>query len=310
MRVAINGFGRIGRLVARQLNNVVAINDIMDVPTREYLYKHDSIQGRHEGTLDGILQLRVPEIEDLPWLNLDIDLVIEATGKYTGKDKILWHITGSAKRVLITCPMPDADITLFMGVNELKYVPSKHYIISAGSCTANCVAPVLDGLDRTFGVESAYLVNLNAVTPNQTLVDSPHPDHRRGRNALLNIIPTQCTAVPCLKQVFSFPIDGMAFRVPVACGSVCHITAELKQDTSKQEVNDALAAMSTPILGYSEEELVSSDIVGDTHSCIVDGLCTQVDGKRAHIVAWYDNEMGFAARVADLVRYIGKEVKS
>jgi len=326
MKVGINGFGRIGRQVFRILHSrgveVALINDLTDNKTLAHLLKYDSIYGRFPGEVayddqylyvDGkaIRATAVKDPKEIPWAEAGVGVVIESTGVFTDADKAKAHLEGGAKKVIITAPAKGEDLTIVMGVNHEAYDPSQHHIISNASCTTNSLAPVMKVLEEAFGVEKALMTTVHSYTNDQRLLDLPHKDLRRARAAAINIIPTTTGAakatalvLPSLKGRF----DGMALRVPTATGSISDITALLKREVTAEEVNAALkAAAEGPlkgILAYTEDEIVLQDIVMDPHSSIVDAKLTKALGNMVKVFAWYDNEWGYANRVADLVELV------
>ena len=326
MKVGINGFGRIGRQVFRILHSrgveVALINDLTDNKTLAHLLKYDSIYGRFPGKVayddqylyvDGkaVRATAVKDPKEIPWAEAGVGVVIESTGVFTDADKAKAHLEGGAKKVIITAPAKGEDLTIVMGVNHEAYDPSQHHIISNASCTTNSLAPVMKVLEEAFGVEKALMTTVHSYTNDQRLLDLPHKDLRRARAAAINIIPTTTGAakatalvLPSLKGRF----DGMALRVPTATGSISDITALLKREVTAEEVNAALkAAAEGPlkgILAYTEDEIVLQDIVMDPYSSIVDAKLTKALGNMVKVFAWYDNEWGYANRVADLVELV------
>ena len=326
MKVGINGFGRIGRQVFRILHGrgveVALINDLTDNKTLAHLLKYDSIYGRFPGEVayddqylyvDGkaIRATAIKDPKEIPWAEAGVGVVIESTGVFTDADKAKAHLEGGAKKVIITAPAKGEDITVVMGVNHEAYDPERHHIISNASCTTNSLAPVMKVLEEAFGVEKALMTTVHSYTNDQRVLDLPHKDLRRARAAAINIIPTTTGAakatalvLPSLKGRF----DGMALRVPTATGSISDITALLKREVTAEEVNAALkAAAEGPlkgILAYTEDEIVLQDIVMDPHSSIVDAKLTKALGNMVKVFAWYDNEWGYANRVADLVELV------
>ncbi len=327
MKVAINGFGRIGRQVFRILMErgveVVAINDLSDNAILAHLFKYDSNYGRFPGsvsydaeslTVNG-KRIRVYEEKDpaaLPWGEIGVDIVIESTGRFTKLEAAEAHLKAGAKKVIISAPGKGDMLTVVMGVNEHMYDPAKHHVVSNASCTTNGLAPVAKVLNDHFGIERGLLTTVHAYTASQSLVDAVKDDPRDARAAALNIVPSETGAakavglvIPELKGKFG----GMAFRVPTSTVSVVDFTAVLSKEASKEEINAAMkAAGEGPmkgILAYTEEPLVSSDLKGDPHSSIFSALDTLVVGNLAKVVSWYDNEWGYSCRVADLTQYIG-----
>ncbi|RDI96648.1 type I glyceraldehyde-3-phosphate dehydrogenase [Meiothermus sp. QL-1] len=330
MRVAINGFGRIGRQVFRILLErgveVVGINDLSDNAILAHLFKYDSNYGRFPGTVsydeESITvngkRIRVYEEKDpakLPWGEIGVDIVIESTGRFTKLEAAEAHLQAGAKKVIISAPGKGDMLTVVMGVNEHMYDPAKHHVVSNASCTTNGLAPVAKVLNDNFGIEKGLLTTVHAYTASQSLVDAVKDDPRDARAAALNIVPSETGAakavglvIPELKGKFG----GMAFRVPTSTVSVVDFTAVLGREVTKEEVNAAMkAAAEGPlkgILAYTEEPLVSIDLKGDPHSSIFSALDTLVVGNLVKVVAWYDNEWGYSCRVADLTEYIGKRL--
>ncbi len=326
MRVAINGFGRIGRSVFRILNDrddieVVAINDLFDNKVLAYLLKYDTVmkgfgQNVH---LDGeylvtpkerVKMLTIKDMSEYPWKELEIDVVIEATGVFRSRAKLQPHLDAGAKRVILTVPAKDEiDATIVMGVNDDKLLP-EHRIVSNASCTTNCLAPMVKVLNEAFGIVEGLMTTTHAYTNDQRLADVPHSDYRRGRAAAENIIPTTTGAAKAVGQVIpevKGKLDGMALRVPVPDGSIVDLVVEVAKDVTVADVNAAVRlASKTPgmknILYYSDEKIVSSDIVGNSYSSIYDAEYTKVLGKRfVKVLNWYDNEWGYSNRVVDLI---------
>ena len=329
MKVGINGFGRIGRQVFRILHErgveVALINDLTDNKTLAHLLKYDSTYGRFPGAVgydeenlyvDGkaIRATAIKDPREIPWKQAGVGVVVESTGVFTDGEKARAHLEAGAKKVIISAPAKNEDITVVLGVNHEQYDPAKHHIISNASCTTNSLAPVMKVLEEAFGVEKALMTTVHSYTNDQRLLDLPHKDLRRARAAALNIIPTTTGAakatalvLPSLKGRF----DGMALRVPTPTGSISDITALLKREVTAEEVNAALKAVfddhSKGILKYTEDEIVLRDIVMDPHSSIVDGKLTKAIGNLVKVFAWYDNEWGYANRVADLVELVLKK---
>ena len=329
MKVGINGFGRIGRQVFRILHErgveVALINDLTDNKTLAHLLKYDSTYGRFPGAVgydeenlyvDGkaIRATAIKDPREIPWKQAGVGVVVESTGVFTDGEKARAHLEAGAKKVIITAPAKNEDITVVLGVNHEQYDPAKHHIISNASCTTNSLAPVMKVLEEAFGVEKAPRTTLHSYTSDRRRLDLPHEAPRRARAAALNIIPTTTGAakatalvLPSLKGRF----DGMALRVPTPTGSISDITALLKREVTAEEVNAALkAAAEGPlkgILAYTEDEIVLRDIVMDPHSSIVDGKLTKAIGNLVKVFAWYDNEWGYANRVADLVELVLKK---
>ncbi|MBP8002964.1 MAG: type I glyceraldehyde-3-phosphate dehydrogenase [Chloroflexi bacterium] len=332
IKVGINGFGRIGRQVFKAIQerydndlDVVAVNDLMDVETNAHLLKYDSTYGRFPGkveVIDGQIHVDDEIVRSfaerdpskLPWGDLGVDIVLECTGIFTTKEKAAPHLAAGAKKVLISAPGKEVDWTVCLGVNEEDYNPESHNVISNASCTTNCLAPVAKVLNDTFGIKRALMSTIHAYTNDQRILDLAHKDKRRARTAGASIIPTTTGAakavslvIPDLKGKF----DGMAFRVPVVTVSVVDLVAELDRDTTVAEINEALKAAASgdnwlgKVLDFTTEPLVSADFVGNPASSTVDGLSTQViGGNLVKVVTWYDNEWGYASRLADLTKFV------
>jgi glyceraldehyde 3-phosphate dehydrogenase len=331
VRVAINGFGRIGRLVLRAALkrevgiDFVAVNDITDAKTLAHLLHYDSVHGAWperfsaEGssiTVGGksIRALSESNPAALPWKELGIDVVLECTGKFTDRDKASCHLAAGARRVLVSAPAKGADATFVMGVNDSTYDPAKHTVVSIASCTTNCLAPVADVLDKTFGIERGFMTTIHAYTSDQRLQDSPHKDLRRARAAALSMIPTSTGAAKAIGLVIPSlqgRLDGISVRVPVVNGSVLDLTVNVSRPATVASVNAAMReAASGPMMGileYSEDPIVSSDIIGNPHSSIFDAPLTMVSGDRVvKVFSWYDNEWGFSNRMVDALLLLGK----
>jgi glyceraldehyde 3-phosphate dehydrogenase len=322
-KIAINGFGRIGRLAFRQLverqdTRVVAINDLTDVETLAHLLKYDSIHGKFNGSIavvDGNLVVNDTTINisaerdpsNLPWGTLGVDVVIESTGMFTSKEQAELHLQAGAGKVVISAPAKGDLKTLVLGVND-EILTDEDRVVSNASCTTNCLAPMAKVLDDAFGVEHGLITTVHAYTSDQRLQDAPHKDLRRARAAALSMIPTSTGAAKAVGLVLpqlAGKLDGLAVRVPTPTGSVTDLTVILKKEVTAEEVNAAMkAAADGPMKGvleYSTDPLVSVDIVGNTHSCIFDSELTKSMGKTVKVFGWYDNEAGYATRVADLV---------
>jgi glyceraldehyde 3-phosphate dehydrogenase len=339
MKIGINGFGRIGRNFLRaalkddsfaQSFQVAAVNDITDAKTLAHLFKYDSILGVYSGTvssedektinIDGqkIKVLRENDPAKLPWKDLSADIVLESTGRFTTRADAAKHIQSGAKKVVISAPAKDADITIVMGVNDAKYDAAKHNVISMASCTTGALAPVVKVLNDLFGIEKGFMTTTHAYTMDQRLLDAPHNDLRRARSASVSIIPTTTGAASAIGLVvpeLDGKLDGLSLRVPVPDGSINDLTVLLKKQVTLQEVKDAFKnASSTSLKGimeYTEEPVVSADILRNPHSSIVDGLSINVLGKKNNLVkvlAWYDNEWGYSCRLVDLIKYVGKQM--
>jgi glyceraldehyde 3-phosphate dehydrogenase len=334
VKVGINGFGRIGRnffraVAARGADvDIVAVNDLTDAKTLAHLLKYDSVHGRlHaevQATSDGVSvdgkELRVLAERDpsaLPWGKLGVDVVIESTGLFTDAAKARAHIDGGgAKKVVISAPAKGEDITIVMGVNDEKYDPAKHTIISNASCTTNSVVPMAKVLLDAFGIEKGFLTTVHAYTNDQNLLDLQHKDLRRARASAINIVPASTGAAKASSLVIpelKGKLDGTALRVPVADGSVSDLVCILSRDVTVDEVNSAFekAAGEGPLKGYlryTEDPIVSTDIIGDPASCIFDGLSTMAIGNLVKVLGWYDNEWGYSNRLVDLVQLIGAKL--
>ncbi|HEX9987013.1 MAG TPA: type I glyceraldehyde-3-phosphate dehydrogenase [Chloroflexia bacterium] len=333
MKVGINGFGRVGRQVFKALRDyypddiqVVAVNDLTDNHTLAHLLMYDSNYGPFDGdvsateeaiTVDGdeIRTFAERDPSKLPWGDLGAEIVIESTGVFTDADKARAHITGGAKKVIITAPAKGEDITVVMGVNQERYDPREHTIVSNASCTTNCLAPVAKVILEKFGIVKGLVTTVHSYTNDQNILDLPHKDLRRARAAALSIIPTTTGAaravalvIPELKGKF----DGFALRVPTPTVSIIDFVAQTERSATVQDINGALIEASegelVDILDYTEEPLVSVDFKGDPHSAIVDGLSTMVIGENlVKVIAWYDNEWGYSCRVADLTNYMAEK---
>jgi glyceraldehyde 3-phosphate dehydrogenase len=330
MKIAINGFGRIGRLSAKAILaypelEIVAVNDLTDTKTLAHLFRHDSTYGQFEGEIktsgnDLVINnkpIKVLSEKDparLPWQNMNIDLVIESTGFFTDREDASKHITAGAKRVVISAPAKNPDITIVIGVNEDEYDPEKHKIISMASCTTNCLAPVAKVLEDKFGVKKATMSTIHSFTMDQVLQDAPHKDLRRARSTLQSIIPTTTGATKATTEVIpklEGKMEGLSFRVPTSVVSVIDFVAELEKETTVEEVNRVMEEVAEGkmkgILDVSRDPLVSVDYKTNPFSAIVDAALTQVIGKNlVKIIAWYDNEWGYSCRMADLCKIIQK----
>ena len=321
-RIAINGFGRIGRLTFRNLIQmegieVVAINDLTDNATLAHLLKYDSVHGKFPGTVSAdelflyvnnkkIHAIAERDPKALPWKDMGIDIVIESTGRFTDRETAGLHLSAGAKKVIISAPAKGDIPTIVLGVND-EVIHADHNIYSNASCTTNCLAPMVKVLDDAFGVESGFMTTIHAYTADQRIQDSPHEDLRRARAAAISIVPTSTGAAKAVGLVLPHlkgKLNGNAMRVPVPDGSVTDFTATLKKPATVAEINAAFKAASETylkgILEYCEEPIVSSDILGNPHSCIYDVDLTMVQGNTAKIVGWYDNEAGYSARLAQL----------
>jgi glyceraldehyde 3-phosphate dehydrogenase len=330
IKVGINGFGRIGRQVVRAAKerqvdlDFIAVNDLTDTRTLAHLFKYDSVHRTYAGTVshsdDGITidgdTIRVFAEKDpasLPWKDLGVDIVLESTGRFTKADDARKHIAAGASRVVISAPAKGEDITVVMGVNHDRYDPAKHVILSNASCTTNCVVPMVKVVRDAFGFRHGFMVTIHSYTNDQHVLDLPHKDLRRARAAALSIIPTTTGAAKATALVIpevKGKLDGIAIRVPTPDVSLTELTVEVEKAASIDAVNAAFRAAAggamKGILAVSDEELVSSDYIGNPHSCIVDSLSTNVvDGTLVKVSGWYDNEWGYANRCVDLIRLIG-----
>ena len=325
IRVGINGFGRIGRNFFRAQHalgsdlEIVALNDLGDAKTMAHLLRYDSTLGPFKGDVElaeGVLhaageEVRILSERDpaaLPWGDLGVDVVLESTGFFTDREGAQKHLAAGAKKVVISAPATDPDITIVLGVNDDTYDPSAHHIVSNASCTTNCVAPLAKVLHDLGGIESGFMTTIHAYTQDQSLQDAPHKDLRRGRAAAINLVPTSTGAAKAIGLVLPSlqgKIDGVAVRAPVATGSLTDLVVSLGRDTSADEVQAAYkAAAAGPlegILQYSEDPLVSTDIVGSAYSCIYDSGLTMVHGSTVKVFGWYDNEWGYSCRLVDLI---------
>jgi glyceraldehyde 3-phosphate dehydrogenase (phosphorylating) len=331
IKVAINGFGRIGRNVLRAAKalgakelDFVAVNDLTDVATLAHLLKYDSIHGRYRGTVeakgdslvvdgDTVKVLSQKDPAALPWKDMGVDVVLESTGLFTDREKAAKHLDGGARKVVISAPAKKEDITIVYGVNHEKYDPKTHHIISNASCTTNCLVPVVKVVLDQFGFERGFMTTVHSYTNDQNVLDLPHKDLRRARAAALSIIPTTTGAAKATALVIpevKGKIDGVALRVPTPDVSVVDLTCTVKKSTTIEEVNAAFRAAAAGslkgVLAVSDEPLVSADYIGNLASSTVDTALTNViDGTLVHVSSWYDNEMGYSARCVDLIRYIG-----
>ncbi|MBA2530098.1 MAG: type I glyceraldehyde-3-phosphate dehydrogenase [Euzebyales bacterium] len=329
IRVGINGFGRIGRNFLRAAIeqgadiDVVGINDITDNATLAHLLRYDSVHGRFGGTveenerglvIDGdevaVTSERNPA--DLPWKDLGADIVVESTGLFTSRDKAAAHLEAGARKVVISAPAKNEDVTIVMGVNEGDYDPASHDVISNASCTTNSVVPMAKVLDEAFGITQGFMTTVHAYTNDQGSHDQPHSDLRRARAAAVSIIPTTTGAAKAASLALpqlEGRLDGLALRVPVPDGSITDLVVTVGRETSAEEVNEAFrAAAEGPMKGiieYTEHPIVSIDIVGNPHSCILDGLSTMANGSMVKVLGWYDNEWGYSSRLVDLAAYVG-----
>ena len=330
-RIGINGFGRIGRQVLRAILErypaleVVAVNDLTDVRTNAHLLAYDSTYGRFAGTVearDGTLLVNGRSITvlserdpaRLPWGDHQVDLVIESTGRFTEAEKAAGHLTGGAKRVVISAPATGEDVTVNMGVNHMAYDPSKHRIVSNGSCTTNCLSVTALVLSRMFGIRAGFMNTVHSYTNDQVILDVVHHDLRRARAAALNIIPTTTGAARAIFLVLpelKGKLNGLALRVPTPTVSIVDLTVALEKPATVEEVNRAFKRASeeelTGYLGFTDKPLVSTDFRGDSHSAVLDALSTMIVGDMVKVLSWYDNEWGYSCRVADLVAFMSQQ---
>ena len=325
IRVGINGFGRIGRNFFRAQHalgsdlEIVALNDLGDAKTMAHLLKYDSNLGPFPGGVelaDGVIRAAGEDVKilserdpgALPWSDLGVDVVLESTGFFTDREGAQKHLDAGAKKVVISAPATDPDLTVVLGVNDDKYEPATHHIVSNASCTTNCVAPLAKVLHELGTIESGFMTTIHAYTNDQVILDFPHKDLRRARAAAINLIPTSTGAAKAIGLVMpdlQGKVDGISVRAPVATGSLTDLVVTLGRETSKDEVNDAFrAAAAGPlegILQYCEDPIVSTDINGNAHSCIFDSELTMVRGGTVKVFGWYDNEWGYSCRLVDLI---------
>ena len=328
MKIAINGFGRIGRLLLRAAYSdpeldFVAVNDLTDPETLAHLFRHDSVHGRleHDVTVvgeslrygdDTIRVLSEPDPAKLPWKDLGIDLVVESTGRFASREKAAMHLDAGAGRVIVSAPCKGADATIAMGVNHGTFDPAKHRVVSNASCTTNCLAPIAKVLHEQWGIRRGFMTTIHAYTNDQRILDLPHKDLRRARAAAVNQIPTTTGAARAIALVIpelEGKLDGIAVRVPVPDGSLVDLVAELEKPVTKEALDGAFetaaAGSLQGVLEFSRAPLVSSDIVHNPHSSIYDsGMSSVMDGNLVKVLSWYDNEWGFANRVVDLIRLV------
>jgi glyceraldehyde 3-phosphate dehydrogenase len=326
VRVGINGFGRIGRNFFRALLqkggdiDVVAVNDVADAKTMAHLLEYDSVLGRLEGgaeAADGTIRVAGRELKvlserdpkNLPWGDLGIDIALESTGLFTKREDAQAHLDAGAGRVLISAPATNPDVTIVLGVNEREYDPAAHRIISNASCTTNCVAPMAKVLHDAFTIEQGFMTTIHAYTNDQRILDLPHSDLRRARAAAINLIPTSTGAARAIGVVMpdlQGKVDGMSMRAPVPCGSIVDLVARVSRETTTEEVNEAFRSAADTrtlegILQFSEDPLVSTDIVHSSYSCIFDSELTMANGSMVKVFGWYDNEWGYSCRLVDLI---------
>ena len=333
IKVGINGFGRIGRgflraALEKKGFDIIAANDLTSETTLAHLMKYDTVMGRFEGTVEagkGSITVNGDEIKilserdpaNIPWGELGVDLVIESTGRFRTREDLDKHLAGGAKKVVLSAPGKGGEmLTVVPGVNDDDYDPGKHDVISNASCTTNCLAPMVKVMDEAFGIVRGQMTTIHAVTNDQIMLDGPHKDLRRARAACWNTVPTSTGAASAIGLVYpkaAGKLDGMAFRVPVMDASVVDLTVVMSKDASVDDINDAFKRASksgslSPYLAYLDEPLVSSDFIGDPHSCSFDSLLTNVVGDLAKVVGWYDNEGGYSHRLADLAALVGKKL--
>jgi glyceraldehyde 3-phosphate dehydrogenase len=332
VRVAINGFGRIGRNLLRSAYKYdidlefVAVNDLTDTAALAMLLKYDSVHGRFDGTVetDGddlvingktikVLSERDPAA--LPWADMNVDVVVESTGFFTKRDDAAKHLEAGAKKVIISAPAKGEDKTIVMGANEDEYDSDSHHVVSMASCTTNSVVPMAKVLHESFGIEQGLMNTIHAYTGDQNIHDAPHKDPRRARAAAVSVVPTTTGAAAAASLALpemEGRLDGMAMRVPIPDGSVTDLTLILGREVTKDEVNEALKkAADGPLAGileYTEDPIVSIDIVGNPHSCVFDGLATIASGKLVKVLGWYDNEWGYSTRLADFTKFVGDKL--
>ena len=333
IRVGINGFGRIGRQVVKAMRetygneiDIVAFNDLGDLDTMAHLFRYDSTYGRYQGTAevkngslivdgDEIKALSERDPANLPWGDLGVDIVIESTGIFRDRDSAAKHITGGAKKVIISAPAKGEDITLVLGVNEDQYDSSKHHVVSNASCTTNCLAPPAKVVNDMYGITKGYMTTIHSYTADQRILDLPHKDLRRARSAAENIVPTSTGAAKAVALVIpelEGKFDGMAVRVPTPTVSLVDFVAVVEKTASKDDLIDGFEeAASGPmkgVLDVSHEPLVSTDYIANPYSSIVDAGATSVDGNLVKVITWYDNEWGYSCRVADLTKFMGDKL--
>ncbi|CAM3956935.1 type I glyceraldehyde-3-phosphate dehydrogenase [Helcobacillus massiliensis] len=332
IKVGINGFGRIGRGFLRAVIahgadvDIVGVNDLTDNTTLAHLFKYDSVMGRFQGEVshtddtmtvngDTFKVFAEKDPKNIPWAEVGADIVLESTGLFTKAEDARAHIEAGAKKVIVSAPAKGEDATFVVGVNDKDYDPENHHIISNASCTTNCLAPLAKVLNDEFGIEKGLMTTIHAYTSDQRLLDAPHKDLRRARAAALNMIPTKTGAAAAVALVLpelKGKFDGYAVRVPVPTGSVVDLTFEASREVTVEEINAAVKKAAEGdlkgVLDYTEDPIVSSDIVGDPHSSIFDALSTKVIGKQVKVVTWYDNEAGFSNRLVDLVEIVGAKL--
>ncbi len=333
IRVGINGFGRIGRQVVKILRekypndiDIVAFNDLGDLETMAHLFRYDSAHGKYNGTVevknssliidgDEIKALSERDPAQLPWGDMGVDIVIESTGVFRKKADAAKHIQGGAKKVIISAPAQDEDLTIVLGVNQDKYDPANHHIVSNASCTTNCLAPAAKVVNDVFGIQQAYMTTIHSYTSDQNIQDLPHKDLRRARAAAQNIIPTTTGAAKAVSLVIpelEGKFDGMAVRVPTITGSLVDFVATVDKPATKDELiaafEEAASGPMSGILDVSHEPLVSSDYIGNPYSSIIDAQSTDASGNLVKVISWYDNEWGYSVRCADLAKFMGDKL--
>lgn len=325
VKIAINGLGRIGRAFLKialdKGINVVAVNDLASIDSIAYLMKYDSVYGNYNGIIEKgadfiklnrkkIMVFSEKQPENLPWAELGVDIVVECTGVFTDRDGAMKHLWAGAKKVLISAPAKEPDITVVLGVNE-KELKKEHKIISMASCTTNCLAPIVKVLNDNFKVQSGYMTTVHAYTNDQEILDIPHKKFRRGRAGAINLIPTSSGASSSVGEVIpelKGKLDGLAIRAPVPCGSITDFVAVVGRAVTKEEVNSALKNAAEKqmkgVLQYSEDELVSSDVIKNPNSSIVDSILTQTNGNLVKVLSWYDNEYGYSNRLVEMIKLL------
>lgn len=325
VKIAINGLGRIGRAFLKialdKGINVVAVNDLASIDSIAYLMKYDSVYGNYNGNIEKgadfikinrkkIMIFSEKQPENLPWAELGVDVVVECTGAFTDRDGAMKHIWAGAKKVLISAPAKESDITIVLGVNE-KELKKEHKIISMASCTTNCLAPIVKVLNDNFKIQSGYMTTVHAYTNDQEILDIPHKKFRRGRAGAINLIPTSSGASSSVGDVIpelKGKLDGLAIRAPVPCGSIVDFVAVVGRAVTKEEVNAALKNAAEKqmkgVLQYSEDELVSSDVIKNPNSSIVDSILTQTNGNLVKVLSWYDNEYGYSNRLVEMIKFL------
>ena len=332
LKVGINGFGRIGRNFLRAAKqagadiDIVGVNDLTSPATLAHLLKYDSVHGRFDGTVEvgenGLVidgdEMRVMSERnpgDLPWKDLGADIVIESTGFFTAREAAAAHLEGGAQKVIVSAPAKNEDVTIVMGVNQEKYDPANHHVISNASCTTNSVVPMAKVLDEQFGIERGFMTTIHAYTNDQGTQDAPHKDLRRARAAAVNMIPTTTGAAKAASLALpqlEGRLDGMAVRVPVPDGSLTDLVCTLREEVTAEQLNDAFKAAADGelkgILEFTMDPIVSSDIVGNPHSCILDGASTSAMGNMVKVLGWYDNEWGYSNRLIDLTTFVGSSL--